>query len=423
MATGGIISDSNKRPCEDMQSPEAVNSKKACSDNATFFVVQSTDTSRKLSDLSPFVIEKVLQGSLGTVKSCKKLRQGGLLIEVSNSRQAASLHKLNKFFDIPIEVSSHRSLNTCKGVIYSPDLMRSSDTEIIENLSGDGVTAVSNIMSNRNGSKQRSPLFVLTFDSTTLPACVKAGYLMIRVKPYIPNPLRCFKCQRFGHHQSNCKNSEKCAKCGEEAHLGSECTKPVCCVNCSQSHTSFSRDCPKFVSEKQICEIKVLKGVSYPEARRLQNLPTASSSSSYAAAAATGVKKTFVSIETQTLAICKCTQTIDVVASGDKIIIPRLHKISTSTQGSQASGLPPRSVSPSGSWAASAASKGPSGPDGEAPLVSVGGARPKDPPPSGRSVSIDRSSGGRGPRTGVGGNLRTSGGRQSRSPRKKIDYP
>ncbi|GFX07142.1 hypothetical protein TNCV_4268941 [Trichonephila clavipes] len=38
---------------------------------------------------------------------------------------------------------------------------------------------------------------ILTFNNPNLPATVKAGYLNCKIRPYVPNPLRCFKCQRF----------------------------------------------------------------------------------------------------------------------------------------------------------------------------------------------------------------------------------
>ncbi|GBM48029.1 hypothetical protein AVEN_34359-1 [Araneus ventricosus] len=38
---------------------------------------------------------------------------------------------------------------------------------------------------------------MLTFDSAKLPENITAGYKRLSVRTYIPNPLRCFQCQRF----------------------------------------------------------------------------------------------------------------------------------------------------------------------------------------------------------------------------------
>ena len=32
---------------------------------------------------------------------------------------------------------------------------------------------------------------ILTFDSTELPAYVTVGYVRVKVRPYVPNPMRC----------------------------------------------------------------------------------------------------------------------------------------------------------------------------------------------------------------------------------------
>lgn len=41
--------------------------------------------------------------------------------------------------------------------------------------------------------------YIFTFALTEMPISIKPGYFNIGVDVYIPNPLRCFKCQWFGH--------------------------------------------------------------------------------------------------------------------------------------------------------------------------------------------------------------------------------
>ncbi|XP_023210492.1 uncharacterized protein LOC111613378 [Centruroides sculpturatus] len=96
-----------------------------------------------------------------------------------------------------------------------------------------------------------------------------AGYLRCPVRPYIPNPLRCFKCQRFGHSQTSCRGKSLCAQCGIEGHDSTECKSTPHCVNCKDAHPSYSRKCPAWQREKEIQRVKTVKNVSYPEARRM----------------------------------------------------------------------------------------------------------------------------------------------------------
>ena len=70
-------------------------------------------------------------------------------------------------------------------------------------------------------------------------------------KPYYPEPLRCFNCQRYGHHKSDCNAPSKCAVCSGRhetdmcinKHKSGEETFPKC-PNCKQQHPAWSRRCP-----------------------------------------------------------------------------------------------------------------------------------------------------------------------------------
>ncbi|GFT93563.1 uncharacterized protein TNCV_2197711 [Trichonephila clavipes] len=85
------------------------------------------------------------------------------------------------------------------GVISEPDLLTTSESEILEGFSDQGVIQVRRITIKKNTTVFPTKHFILTFNSLNLPTSIKAEYLDCIIRPYIPNPLRCFKCQRFGH--------------------------------------------------------------------------------------------------------------------------------------------------------------------------------------------------------------------------------
>jgi len=93
------------------------------------------------------------------------------------------------------------------------------------------------------------------------------------VEVYIPNPLRCFNCQRFGHGQRNCrKNHPVCSFCGANGHKQEDCkTDTPCCANCSGCHPAHSKECPKWQVEQHVQKITAQHGVSLAEARRMQS--------------------------------------------------------------------------------------------------------------------------------------------------------
>ena len=140
-------------------------------------------------------------------------------------------------------VTAHRSLNTSRGIIRCREFRDRDDAEVLNALSGQGVVAVKRLTVRRNGITEATNTFVLTFALPTVPPAVEAAYMKIPVELYFPNPLRCFKCRKFGHGKSTCNRKQVCAKCAQGGHLDSDCPNSPHCANCGGGHTAYSRDC------------------------------------------------------------------------------------------------------------------------------------------------------------------------------------
>ncbi|GFT57596.1 uncharacterized protein TNCV_3137091 [Trichonephila clavipes] len=212
-----------------------------------------------MSRKSPFAIQKALKGIGGDPKSVKKLRSGDLLIENISVLQSKSFLMAKTFIDSTLTVTSHKSLNSCRGVISEPDLLYASEAEILEGLSDQGNTLVRRITILRDSTRLPTKHIILTLNSPKLPTTFKAGYLNCKIRPYMLNPLRYFKCQRFGHSQTSCREQLKCSRCASAGHASRDCILEPKCINCSQTHPSDSKLCPKRKIEKQIQEIKINK--------------------------------------------------------------------------------------------------------------------------------------------------------------------
>ena len=200
-----------------------------------------------------------------------------------------SLHKLSSFAiqkgieglaGEPIKVSPHRTLNTSKGVIRTPELRNTTNEEIIAQLGHAGAKEARILTKKVDGKIVKLNTAIITFRFPTPPETMKMGFERVKVQLYVPQPLRCFKCQRFGHHRENCKRDEVCGRCGQPDHNDSSCNKPVKCVNCSEKHTAFSKDCPVWQKEKEIQKVRTEQKISFPEARKIvegkNNIPTRS---------------------------------------------------------------------------------------------------------------------------------------------------
>ncbi|GFS81362.1 uncharacterized protein TNCV_1225441 [Trichonephila clavipes] len=139
----------------------------------------------EMSNKSPFAIQKALIGIGGEPKSVKP---------------------------------PHKVLNYSRGVIFEPDLLCTSEAEILEGFSDQGVTQVRRITIEKDATVIRKKHLILTFNIPNVPTIIKVGYLDCNIHPYVTNPLHCFKCQRFGHSQTSCRGQLTCSRCASVGH-------------------------------------------------------------------------------------------------------------------------------------------------------------------------------------------------------------
>jgi len=155
------------------------------------------------------------------------------------------------------------------------------------------VSGVRQIKVKREGRLLDTNSYILTFALPALPTHVKVAYLHLEVRPYIPSPLRCFKCQKFGHHKNACRQAARCARCGDLEHQEAECRATPKCVNCEGDHPAFDKNCSMWIKEKSIQKIKAEQNISYHEARKALEtaVPRLPGASSYAQAVAAKVTR------------------------------------------------------------------------------------------------------------------------------------
>ncbi|XP_023240678.1 uncharacterized protein LOC111639128 [Centruroides sculpturatus] len=236
-----------------------------------YLIVHATGET-PLSKHSPFLIQKLFESTIGHVKKIQKLRSGDLLVETASPQQSGKLLNMKSLGDIQVTITPHTSLNSSRGVISEIDLMSEDESDIQIGLSDQGVTAVRRIAIRRDGKIIPTKHLIVTFNKPTIPPFLTAGYLRCSVCPYIPNPLRCFKCQQIGHSQTSCRGKSLCSQCGVEGHQSTECTSTACCVNCKDAHPAYSRKCTAWQKEKEIQQLKIVNNISYPEARCMDTL-------------------------------------------------------------------------------------------------------------------------------------------------------
>ena len=233
-----------------------------------FIMIQSSDEERPLVKLSPFAVHKGIQGIAGTVKEVKRLRSGDILVTCLKKAQADNLLRATTLANVGIKASPHRSLNSSKGVIRARELRYTDEDEIKQELRPQGVVNVRRMEFKKEGQVVKTDTYILTFNRPEPPRNLIVGYLNIKVDLFIPNPLRCFKCQKFGHGKDRCRAEVACFRCGQKGHDNTACQNDPKCINCQGDHMAISKNCPVWIKEKEIQRVKLERQISFPEARK-----------------------------------------------------------------------------------------------------------------------------------------------------------
>ena len=157
-------------------------------------------------------------------------------METNRKSQTENLLKIKSFFNLKVNVSEHNSLNSSKGIIRDRMLKGESEDSIVEYLRPQGVTGCTRFKIKKDGKTVETNTLLLTFNRVNVPKSLKIFYRVVPVDVYVPNPLRCFNCQRFGHYENNCSEDpgSVCENYGADghAHHTSQCKNPTKCINC-----------------------------------------------------------------------------------------------------------------------------------------------------------------------------------------------
>jgi hypothetical protein len=241
-----------------------------------FLLMSATDSTKPLTAYNSFLVSKSIHSIASENEKLTRLSSGSILIEVSKSSYCEILLKTTFLPSVPVKVkvTPHKTLNTSRGVIRSSDINMCNEKEILEGFQDQGVIEVKCLTRKTPHGIKRSGTYFLTFNTPNLPEFVDNGYrLRIPVKPFIPNPLRCFKCQKFGHGQSRCRRQQVCGLCAEQGHEFSDCSGTAKCVNCKGDHPSAEKTCPSWLYEKSIMQYSIENKCSFKEAREINPPP------------------------------------------------------------------------------------------------------------------------------------------------------
>ena len=122
---------------------------------------------------------------------------------------------MTKFHTINEKTYPHKSLNISKGVVRSKELSLCTIDKKNE-MNKRGVTEVKRVTIKKEGKLIKTNAYIMTFDQPKIPEKIKVGNTMERVEQFIRNPLRCYNCQKYGHHEDSCRGRQLCGRCAQQ---------------------------------------------------------------------------------------------------------------------------------------------------------------------------------------------------------------
>ena len=226
----------------------------------------------ELCKLAPWLLKRTVNSAIGGHPELvrKLIRSKELLVITKSAQQTKKLLSIKKLHSWNVTVRTPYNLNTVRGVISYPGFNYISDEEIVKEMADLNVIACKhfNWKNRTTGLSEPSNTVTLTFKQERLPEEVEVGYEKVRVRMYIPPPLRCYNCFRFGHVSDSCEYPQTCSNCAEREHTRDDCGNTEKCVNCSGNHHAFDKECEVLQKEKKIMELKCRSNISNPEARK-----------------------------------------------------------------------------------------------------------------------------------------------------------
>lgn len=206
----------------------------------------------------------------------------GISIRVvcKNEQQAKSLLCLKTVADKPVVVTPPYSIARKGGAAEGPEkgsekwhkgVLKRVPLYVTESeIAADtGAIWVHRIQKMINGKVSQTKAVIIAFVDA-VPKYVSIGLVEFQVQTYIPQPMRCAKCQKYGHKAIRCNQATAtCPKCSQH-HDAKDCQvveqQALKCANCGQAHSAAYKGCTKYQQVSKTLVLAAKTNISYRDA-------------------------------------------------------------------------------------------------------------------------------------------------------------
>ena len=223
-----------------------------------------------LGKTNPIFIAKTINDLVGSVQKVVSTQNGIKIF--CNKSQANLLSKENKFGKYHCKftmknVPKPKVKGITHGIPLEIDLMEiKQELENANSIKIEEIYRLQKFDKIKQEKLDTESIIIEYSQDIEFPLRMFFGYRRITVKQFIPFPVRCFKCQKYGHVSKSCRGTPKCPICSEN-HSYEECDKQhVKCSNCGLNHSAGYKGCEEFLKAKKIKEFSHNNKISYAEA-------------------------------------------------------------------------------------------------------------------------------------------------------------
>lgn len=200
------------------------------------------------------------------IKAINQLRNGNIVMEMMNESEAQRLREddTKQAFINKLDANATFKDRSYPIVMqFVPISFNPSKRENLANLERENGWKEGSVLTarwikppeRRTNDQQVAHILATLGDPQTANAILRDGFtidqLKLQARKNKREPLRCAKCQHYGHFARECiSNKDTCAKCAGE-HRTSECDdkRLLHCTPCGGEHASWDRVCPSYGEE------------------------------------------------------------------------------------------------------------------------------------------------------------------------------
>ena len=206
--------------------------------------------------------------------SFRPIKDKEWLIETTTKLQSENLLTMTEIEHTKVEVSKHATMNSIKGTVVLPKY-EGDDEEIDKKLVLECLQMryenvedldLYNIPSKKQES---SPIRIarIKFKGQELPSKIIIFGQNREVRPFVPTPMQCKNCSKYGHTAKRCLNDTICAYCASSEHKTRWNCGPPKCTNCGKDHHARSKECPFYMYNTELKILQDRTGMGIREAK------------------------------------------------------------------------------------------------------------------------------------------------------------